>query len=1037
MFNNFIAFSQQQASLSGLRSEKPTFYRDFTLDPQLNGPISVGALPSLTRIGPDISFTRSTSATYIDRNGNIALANINEPRFEWSDHRTNLLSASNDINSSAWVGYGTKSPDWRQDTVGPDGVANSAWSIPLSSSIYISPTFARNGIIQVIPPLLSGTPITVSAWVKADDTSAFAVSLGTSDGFNPDIKNQLTTNWKRFTYSTYYNPGAPNGPRGTQFVVVSGTGSNPNSKVYVYGFQCEIGTTATSYISTGSQPVTVSTPKGLLIEEQRTNLIPQNDLTHPSQWSRSTSLSSTRGSGIAGLSSFVITTQSEVIGYTSITTSFTLMTTGTYNCSFYATNVPQSTAAAVARIAWVTNTDPVSTYHTGIYYRPDTLQYLGPYATISNSVQNVSAADFKTYKRFSFNTTFSSFPLSYAYFQIYPAHGIGGPALTGTCEVAGIQVEQGTTPTSYIPTAGTQVTKAADNATISGSSFTNLYNKKEGTLFVEGVVKSPVSTPWLAVINDNSTVNHFGIYTRIGTTSYVGTQFQVNSVPSPILRSTQVNLLNENIVRAGTSYNTTSATLFVNNANIGTTSIDIPKVLTLHLGKIDNFGYINGYIRKVGYWPKRLSNTSLRALTLSSLGFAKYFAEDASLYTGTGPGVEVYRNSQATYFDSNGVLRIAGANKPRFNYDPVTKVCQGLLVEEARTNSIRNSQAGGAVAGTPGTPPTNWNFTSTTNGVTRQIVGAGTDNGLSYIDVRYHGTPTATGFVTLPFETATQVVAADAQTWTNSAYVKLEAGAFTNATYGIGVQGGTAGGSSVAGQSTANTTLPTGDPLISQRRSATRTMSSASVERVFPYLFIGYTSGNPINLTLRIAAPQLEQGSFPTSYIPTTNAAVTRAEDIIQVNSNSFDSFYNPEQGTFYTRAVPLSGAQTAAVLDIGDTYNSIHGIWKSGPGGDGSVGTQWNAFTDSYFLSAGAQYTPLTANFTSNLNAANSASYIAYSYGPSTFAASVSSSLMTQSTAVSALPSLEGFSYFNGHIQSIEYYNTQLTNQQLTALSN
>jgi hypothetical protein len=43
----------------------------------------------------------------------------------------------------------------------------------------------------------------------------------------------------------------------------------------------------------------------------------------------------------------------------------------------------------------------------------------------------------------------------------------------------------------------------------------------------------------------------------------------------------------------------------------------------------------------------------------------------------------------------------------------------------------------------------------------------------------------------------------------------------------------------------------------------------------------------------------------------------------------------------------------------------------------------------------------------------------------------------MTQSTAVSALPSLEGFSYFNGHIQSIEYYNTRLTNQQLTALSN
>ena len=124
MFNNFIAFSQQQASLSGLRLEKPSFYRDFTLDSQLNGPGTVGALPSLTRIGPDISFTRSTSATYIDRNGNITLANINEPRFEWGDHRTNLLSASNDINSSGWSGYWAKAPEWRQDAVGPDGIAN-------------------------------------------------------------------------------------------------------------------------------------------------------------------------------------------------------------------------------------------------------------------------------------------------------------------------------------------------------------------------------------------------------------------------------------------------------------------------------------------------------------------------------------------------------------------------------------------------------------------------------------------------------------------------------------------------------------------------------------------------------------------------------------------------------------------------------------------------------------------------------------------------------------------------------------------------
>jgi hypothetical protein len=39
------------------------------------------------------------------------------------------------------------------------------------------------------------------------------------------------------------------------------------------------------------------------------------------------------------------------------------------------------------------------------------------------------------------------------------------------------------------------------------------------------------------------------------------------------------------------------------------------------------------------------------------------------------------RASTATYYDANGVLRTAGINEPRFNYDPVTGELKGLLVE--------------------------------------------------------------------------------------------------------------------------------------------------------------------------------------------------------------------------------------------------------------------------------------------------------------------------------------------------------------------
>jgi len=1044
MFNNFIVFSQQQASLSGLRLEKPSFYRDFTLDSQLNGPGTIGALPSLTRIGPDISFTRSTSATYIDRNGNITLANINEPRFEWGDHRTNLLSASNDINSSGWEGYWAKAPEWRQDAVGPDGIANSAWSLPLSAARY-GPGGIYTGILQGIQPLLLGIPLTVSLWARADDNSAFGISFGTTDGFTRDINGLATTNWQRFSYTSYYNPNAGSGPRGTQFVVTSGTNTNNNSKIYVYGFQCEVGSTATPYISTAwSAPVTVSAPKGLLIEEQRTNLVGQQNLYN---WLQDGFPTLSAGSGIAGLSSYIVNdTTNNTYGQVLYVFPTALLSATTYCFSCYIKKNPNFNNSH----PWLRIYSPRpdlgdALAYSGIFFNQATGQAsLNSNHTTTTSA--ISVQDFGTYFRtsYTFNSMSTAVPTR---IEIIPSHGFGvGATLSGTSiEVAGIQVEQGTFPSSYIPTAGNHVTRAADSATVTGNSFASLYNNKEGTLFAEfrreqtaGVANFlhfAGTSPNQIVLETNatspSTLQRFLVETSAGAQANIGF--------TGVAANTVYRLIG---AYAATSFQAAQ------NGTLGTedTAGALPAVsqMSIGSGKYGTgslFKTLNGHIRKVGYWPKRLSNTSLRALTLSSLGFAKYFAQDASLYTGTGPGVEVYRNSEATYFDSNGVLKIAGANKPRFNYDPVTKVCQGLLVEEARTNSIRNSQAGGStngVIGSGGVMPTNWTISGhNTNGVTTEILGTGTGRGTAYIDLKISGTTTATNTLTLGFESTTQIVAANGQTWTHSGYAKLQAGSATGASYRFIFGGRTVAGAQVVEQGAQTFFTPTTASLVSQRTSATGTYSNATVERALPMLWIAANSGVTLDLTLRIAAPQLEQGSFPTSYIPTTNAAVTRAEDIIQVNNNSFDTFYNPEQGTFYTRAVPLSGAQTAAILDIGNTYNSIHGIWKSGPGGDGSVGTQWNVFTDATFLSANALLTPLTANFTSNLNAANSASYIAYSYGPGTFAASVSSSLMTQSTAVSALPSLEGFSYFNGHIQSIEYYNTRLTNQQLTALSN
>ena len=55
------------------------------------------------------------------------------------------------------------------------------------------------------------------------------------------------------------------------------------------------------------------------------------------------------------------------------------------------------------------------------------------------------------------------------------------------------------------------------------------------------------------------------------------------------------------------------------------------------------------------------------------------------------PRITFTRASTATYFDATGTMQTAATNTPRWDYDPVTHVLRGLLIEEARTNLLLNS----------------------------------------------------------------------------------------------------------------------------------------------------------------------------------------------------------------------------------------------------------------------------------------------------------------------------------------------------------
>jgi len=272
------------------------------------------------------------------------------------------------------------------------------------------------------------------------------------------------------------------------------------------------------------------------------------------------------------------------------------------------------------------------------------------------------------------------------------------------------------------------------------------------------------------------------------------------------------------------------------------------------------------------------------------------------------------RDSAACYFDSSGILQQAANDVARFDHDPVTGERRGLLIENTGTNSLRNNTMVGAVAGTPGTVPTNW-ILLLPSGITSQIVGVSASSGISYIEWRWSGTAAANGNILVLYEPSTQVVAAAGQTWTHSVYLRLAAGSLAGTgTFGsnqISVDECDASGNFLAGSSAI--IAPTGAAIATQRTIHTRTLTNVATGRVRCYLNLGVGIGQAIDLNLRIGLPQLEQGAHASSPIKTSGTAVTRAADLASINTLS--PWFNAVEGTI-----------VAAWMDIGTANSDI--VW-------------------------------------------------------------------------------------------------------------
>lgn len=389
------------------------------------------------------------------------------------------------------------------------------------------------------------------------------------------------------------------------------------------------------------------------------------------------------------------------------------------------------------------------------------------------------------------------------------------------------------------------------------------------------------------------------------------------------------------------------------------------------------------------------------------------------------------RASDATYFNSLGVLTTASSGVARFDYNPSTLAPLGLLIEEQRTNSIRNNTMQGAVAGTPGTLPTNWSTFTSLTGLTREIVGTGTENGITYIDIKLSGTPSASGDFQIFTESTTQVVAASGQSWTNSVYYKLQSGSMTGVSdFQLAVVERNAAGAFLAGtyttQATPNSTT--------QRGNTVRTLSNASTARVSGDIRIALT-GVAIDITLRIGLPQLEQGAFATSVIPTTTTALTRNADVASMTGTNFSSWYNQNQGTFltiYSLARPSSGSNQFTCRASDNGYNNAVAMNNTSTGF-----AQIATASGGVFDGAASAISGLAANVVVKFAGCYATNDLAVSLNGAAVVTDTSATIPTNLIRFDIGSDHAGVNRIQGgHLQRIAYYPTRLPNGTLQALT-
>jgi hypothetical protein len=257
----------------------------------------------------------------------------------------------------------------------------------------------------------------------------------------------------------------------------------------------------------------------------------------------------------------------------------------------------------------------------------------------------------------------------------------------------------------------------------------------------------------------------------------------------------------------------------------------------------------------------------------------------------------------ATRVNSSGLVEVINADLPRFDFNPVTLACRGLLIEEEKTNLfLHSSDFTNAVWNTNAAATANQGTSPSGNNDATLWTLPGTGSSTYQLIVVNSTSCTISVYAKKGDSSVFDLLIRNQTTATNLTRFRFN---LDTLTFSLQAGNGTA------------TLENAGNGWV--RASVTQATSITSGNTIRGYVYPAGTTG-AAGLFTYLWGAQLETGAFATSYIPTEASALTRNADVATITGTNFSDFWQAGKGGASVIATPLTVSGVRPLVQFDDT---------------------------------------------------------------------------------------------------------------------